>query len=223
MTATIDEVLVGTLGEANVGLAAGVNLINPLAAQLDAFVAFGLGPLQDDLQDQFNAALSLQASLVLAATDPTARIRAALQAVIELTATLTASLSLPPSILDVSAEIGAAALLPAALAPKLGAIKHLLEEAIAVKVPAVRLAADLSAAISAGSVVLLSFDGLSDPTDLQTIGGLINTKFQSTVGVPPTPGAPVGGLLQPSDNVAGVILLAGDSSVFTALSAIIAT
>jgi len=221
VTASIDEVLVGTLGEANIGLAAGLGLINPLAAQLDAFIAFGIGPLQSDLSAQFDASLSLQASLALTLTDPTARIRAALQAVIELTAALSAALSLPPTILDVSLELGASAAFSAALTAKLGAIQLLLEAAISVKIPAIRLAAELSAAISAGSIVLLAFDGFSDPTNMQTIGSLINTKFSSAVGSPPTPGALPGGTIQPTDNVAGIIMLAESPSVFASLGAII--
>jgi hypothetical protein len=214
MTATLDEVLVGTLGEANIGLAAGVASLNPLAAQLDAMIAFGLGPLQSDISASLDASLSLQATLALTLSDPTANIRAALQALIELTGTLTAALSLPPTVLDVSAELGASAAISAALTAKLGAISLLLDAAVSVKIPAVRLAADLAAAISAGSIVLLSFDGFSDPTDLQTIGGLIDSKFSTGIG---------GGLIGPTDSVAGIIMVAESPSVFASMGAIIQT
>lgn len=214
MTATINEVLVGTLGQANLGLAASVAALNPLAAQLDAMLAFGLGPLQSDLSASLDASIALQATLALSLADPTANIRAALSAVIELTATLSAALSLPPVILDVSAELGASAAISAALTAKLGAISLLLDAAVSVKIPAVRLAADLAAAISAGSIVLLSFDGFSDPTDLQTIGGLINTSFSSGIG---------SGLIAPTDNVAGIIMVAENASVFSSLGLIIQT
>ena len=214
MTATLDEVLVGTLGEANIGLSAGVAALNPLAAQLDAMIAFGLGPLQSDLSASLDASLSLQATLALTLADPTANIRAALQAIIELTGTLTAALSLPPTVLNVSAELGASAAISAALTAKLGAISLLLDAAVSVKIPAVRLAADLAAAISAGSIVLLSFDGFSDPTDLQTIGGLVDSSFSSGIG---------SGLIAPSDNVAGIIMVAENPSVFASLGLIIQT
>lgn len=214
MTASIDDVLVGTLGEANIGLFAGVAALNPLSAQLDAAIAFALGPLQADLSASLDAAIGLQATLALTFTDPTALIRAALQAVIELTATLTAALSLPPLVLDVSAELGASAALSAALSAKLGAISAILQAAVAVKIPAVRLAADLTAALNAGDVVLLSFDGLSDPTDLQTIGSLVESKFAGGIG---------SGAIGPTENVAGIIMVVSSPSVFASLGAIIQT
>lgn len=214
MTATIDDVLVGSLGDANVGLAAGVGSLNPLAAQLDAMIAFGVGPLQSDLSASLDASLALTANLALSVADPTANIRAALAAIVELSATLTASLALPPTVLNLSAEIGASAALSAALTAKLGTISLLLEAALAVKIPATRLAADLSAAISAGDVVLLSFDGFSDPTDLQTIGGLIDTKFSSGIG---------SGAIGPGDLAAGIIMVATEPSVYASLQTIIAT
>jgi hypothetical protein len=214
MTASIDDVLVGTLGEANIGLFAGVGALNPLAAQLDAAIAFALGPLQSDLSAALDAALGLQATLALQATDPTAILRSALQAIIELTASLTAALSLPPSIFDLTAELGASVSLSGALTAKLGVISALIEAAISVKIPAVRLAADLSAALNAGDVVLLSFDGLSDPTNLATIGALINAKFSTGIG---------SGAISPIENVAGIIMVVTSPSVFTSLGAIIQT
>lgn len=214
MTASIDEVLVGTLGDANIGLAAGVAALNPLSAQLDSVIAFGLGPLQSDLSSSLDASLGLQATLALTVSDPTENIRNALQAIVELIGTLTAALSLPPTVLDVSAELGASAAISAALAAKLGAVSTIIDAAISVKIPAVRLAADLTAAINAGSVALLSFDGFSDPTDLQTIGGLIDSKFSSGIG---------SGLIGPTDLAAGIILVAESPSVFASLGAIIQT
>ncbi len=214
MPATIDDVLVGTLGEANIGLAAGVAALNPLAAQLDAMIAFALGPLQADLSASLDAALGLSATLTLTATDPTALIRAALQAVIELQATLTAALSLPPIIFELGAEIGASVALSAALSVRLGLINALLEAAISIKIPAVRLAASLAAALNAGDVVLMSFDGISDPTDLQQIGSLIQSKFNTGIG---------GGAVGPTENVAGIIMVVTSPSVFASLGAIIQT
>lgn len=214
MTASIDDVLVGTLGDANIGLFAGVAALNPLAAQLDAAIAFALGPLQADLSASLDASIALQATLALTISDPTANIRAALQALVELSATLTAALSLPPIVLDVSAELGASAALAAALSLKLGLINALLDAMIAIKIPAVRLAADLSAALSAGDVVLLSFDGLSDPTNLQTIGNLIQSKFGAGIG---------SGAIGPTENVAGIIMVVTSPSVYASLGAIIQT
>ena len=223
MAATIDEVLVGSIGSANFGIADTLGVINPLAAQLDAMIAFGLGPLQIDLAASLDASISFSASLALQVADPFANIRAALFAIIELQASLTAALSLPPLTITLGAEIGAAAAFSAALSAKLGAIQLLLEAAVNIKIPAVQLAATLSAAIAAPGVVLMSFDGISDPTTLDTIGDLISTKFDSAIGVPPTTGAPVGGEIQSTDPVAGVIMVVKSASVFANLGLIIQT
>ena len=223
MAATIDEVLVGSIGDANFGIADTIGLLNPLAAQLDAMIAFGLGPLQADLAASLDASIAFQAALTLQVADPFANIRAALLAIIELQASLTAALSLPPVALTLGAEIGAAAALSASLSAKLGAIQLLLEAAINVKIPAVQLAASLSAAIASPGVVLMSFNGISDPTPLTDVGDLISTAFDSAIGNPPTPGAPVGGEIQPTDNVAGIIMVVKDASVFANLGLIIRT
>ena len=214
MTATIDDVLVGTLGDINIGLSAGTAALNPLAAQLDAVIAFGLGPVQSDLPASLDAAIGLQATLALTLSDPTANIRKAIQALIELLASLQAALALPPTVLNIGVELGASAALSAALSAKLGAINQLLNAAIAIKIPAQRLAADLVASLNTGGMVLLSFDGLSDPTTLQQIGNLISTKFSGGVGL---------GAIAPTDPVAGIIMVTSAPSAFAALGAIIAT
>lgn len=214
MTATIDDVLVGTVGAAIPGLSASVAVLNPLAAQLDAVIAFGLGPVQSDLSASLDASIGLQATLALTLTDPTANIRKAIQALFELLSVLQAALSLPPVVLNVSAELGASAALSAALSAKLGAINQLLNAAIAVKIPAVRLAANLTSVLTTNGIVVESFDGLSDPTTLQQIGGLINTKFSGGVGA---------GAIAATDPVAGIIILTNSPLAFAALGAIIAT
>lgn len=221
MATSVDEIITGSLGSINVAAAAAVGAINPLAGQLDAMVALGIGPLQADISSSLSAALSLQATLSLQFTDPFAAIREALQALIELQGSLTAALALPPVVLSVSAELGAAAAVSAALTAKLGAIKLLLDAATNIKIPSVRLAADLAAALSAGPVVLLSFDGLNvsgaggpPNATLQQVGALIANKFSAPVGSP---------AIQPTDAVSGIILVTKTNAAFAALGSIIPT
>lgn len=209
MTTNINEVAVGSLGDVNVGLAATVPALNALSAQLDAAIAFALGPLQSDLAAALDAALGAQAQLSITLVDPIAYLRQALQAVLELSASLTAALSLPPLVLPIP-EIAASASIAAALSAKLGTISALIDAAIAVKIPAARLAAGFS--LDLGEVVLLSFDGISDPTTLATIGGLIDAKFNAGIG---------GGAIGPFDRAAGIIMVVKSPAVFAALSQIV--
>lgn len=221
MATNINEIITGTLGSVNIGAAQAVNVINPLAGQLDAMVAFGIGPLQSDLASSLGAALSLQATLRLQTTDPFSAIRHALQALIELQGSLTAALSLPPVVLSVTAELTAAASVAAAVTAKLGAIKLLLDAATNIKIPSVRLASDLAAALSAGPVVLLSFDGMNvsgsggpPGATLQEVGASIAAKFSFPVGSP---------AIQPTDAVSGIVIITKTPAAFTALGSIVPT
>lgn len=221
MSTSINDVLSGSLGAANIGAAGAVGVLNPLAGQLDAAIAFGLGPLQADIAASLSAAVSLQASLTLQFTDPFSAIRSALQALIELQGSLTAALALPPVALSVSAELGAAAAVAAALTAKLGAIKALLDGAVAIKTPAVRLAADLAASLAVGPVVVLSFDGLNvsgsggpPGATLQEVGNLIASRFSSPVGSP---------AILPTNAVSGIIILTTSTAAFSALGTLIPT
>lgn len=221
MSTTVDELFTGGLGEINVGAAAAVGFLNPLGAQVDAMIAFGLGPLQLDLAASLDASLALAASLSLSVSDPLAAIRAALAALIELQASLTAALALPPLTLSLGAELSAAASLSAALSAKLGGLKLLLDAAIAVKIPAIKAAAGLSASLAAGPFVILGFDGLDvlSPPDgtmtLQEVGNQIQSLFSGTIGSGPT--------ISSTDNVSGVIIVTKAPLAFSALGNLIIT
>lgn len=221
MSTTVDEIFTGGLGQINVGAAAAVGFLNPLSAQLDAMIAFSLGPLTADLAVALDASLALSATLSLQVSDPFANIRAALEALVELQATLAAALSLPPLVLSLSAEIAASASLSAALSAKLGGLNLLLEAAIAVKIPAVKAAAALSASLSAGPFVVLGFDGLDvlAPPDgnmtLQQVGNQIQSLFSGTIGSGPT--------ISSTDNVSGVIIVTKAPLAFQALGNLIIT
>jgi hypothetical protein len=202
-----------TLGEINIGLLAGIGLLNPLLLQLDLFLTgqFGLGPFMADLQAQFSAAISAQLQLSLSLSSPALAIQATIMALANLQASLALALSLglPMVSLQVSAQISAMAALQASLALKLGGISALLAAGVAVKIPALRFVAQITAALSAGPVHLLSFTG--DPLGLT--GNEIAAAF--AVGLGPDDPIP------PSRIVSGVILVTEDPAVFAAMGGII--
>ena len=210
MGTSIDEIYTGALGATNLAVGDLASIINPLAAQLDAAISLGLGPLQTDLAASLDASLALQASLSLSVADPTASIRAALAAIVDLTAALSAALSLPPLQLpQVDADISAAAALSATLSARLGAIQLLIDAMLSVKIPALQLA-DIP--LGVGPIVLLVFDGLNvlgggGTMTLEEAGNKIQTEFSSGVGSPP---------IAPTDNTSGIILLVGASPTATA-------
>lgn len=221
MAATeVKEVIEGGLGDFNIGLSAAVGFINPLGAQLDAMIAANAA-FKAELAAQLDASLALQATLTLSVTDPFAAIKAALQAIIELQAALSAALALPPLALSLGAEIGAAASLSAALSAKLAALLS-IEAAIAIKIPAIRAAADLAAALSVGGCVALAFDGLNDdpPNTLAEVGQLIKDKFAAGIGnvTGPAPN-PIG----PGERVSGIILVTDLAPTFSAMGSIMVT
>jgi len=213
--ASVNEVAGGTLGSINVGLA-GVNIFLPaLSAQLDAAIGSGLGPLKFDLSTQLSGALSAQVSLAASIGNPLDSIRLALLAVAQLQAALSAALAFPPIQLTVSAELSATAALAATLSAKLGLIDGIIKAALAVKLPAVSLSEDVDTALGVGPAILLSFDGISDGTNMAAVGNLIATKL----GSPVTFG---GDTINPGDNVSGVLLLTTVSPVFTAMATLFA-
>jgi hypothetical protein len=222
MAATeVKEVIEGGLGDWNIGLTAAVGFINPLGAQLDAMIAANAA-FRSELAVQLDASLALQASLALSVTDPFAYIKSALQAIIELQAALTAALALPPIGLSIGAELGAAASLSAALSAKLAALLS-IDAAIAIKIPAIRAAADMAAALSVGGIVALSFDGLNDdpPNTLAEVGQLIKDKFAAGIGNTAAP--PTDYSIAPTKRVSGVIVVTDLSPTFDAMGSIMVT
>jgi len=213
--ATVDEVVAGTLGDFNVGLAGAVGIINPLAAQLDAAIGLSLS-FQLELSASLDASLALQATLGLGLNlDLAANLNAALDAVIALQAALSAGLSLGVG-LELNAELSVAASLNAALTARLGDISLLIEAMIALKIPAIRAAASLAASLSLGGIVALVFDGLSDGTQLQTIGNAIQVKFQNDIGFP-------GNMIPKDHPVSGIIIVTDFAPSFSAMGSIFVT
>jgi hypothetical protein len=217
MGTTVDVIWTGDLGSINTGAVDLAGIINPLAAQLDAAISLGLGPLQADLAASLDASLALQASLSLSATDPLASLRAALEAAIALQASLSAALALPPlQFPSVSAEISASAALAASLSARLGAIQLLIDAMLAIKIPALQLA---NINFGVGPIVLLVFDGLNalgggGLMTLQEAGNQIQSLFSSGVGSP---------AIAPGDYASGIIMVTSASSAMVGLSEIIRT
>lgn len=201
----------------NVGATAAVAFLNPMGAQLDALLSLGLGPFQASLATQFNASLALQASLALTLSlgdvSIIGQLKGAIAALIELQAGLSASLALGlPSIsLGLSAELGTAGALAAALKIQLGGIQLLIKAALAVKIPAIRAAASLSAALAVGPFFAISFSGVP----LQDVSGWLSSEVSG------------GGLsadsenLLPTDSTYGVLIFGTSPSFQAQLDAII--
>lgn len=204
-----------TLGQVNIGLAAGLGLMNPLLLQLDLFLTgqFGLGPFLADVQVQFNAAISATLQLSIGISNPLAALQALLLALVQVQASLSVALAFPLPIISIqaSAQIAAIASLSAALALKIGGIKALLAGGLAVKIPALQFVGKFAAALSAGPVHLLSFTG----DNLLTTGTQISSQFSAGLG----PSDPIA----PGEQVSGILIVTKDPAVFAALGAILKT
>jgi hypothetical protein len=210
----IETIKSGTLGEFNVGAAAAVALISPLSAQIDALLSLGIGKLQADIAARLNAALVAQANLSLQIglgdVGLIASLKASIAALGALQAALAAGLKLPPVQLSIGAELGAAASLAVTLKAQLGGLKALINAALAVSVPAVNLAAQLSASLGAGPFFALSLGN----TTLAALGSELQSAFSSGL-------EDNGNQILPGDSVFGVLLICKDPALSAALQAII--
>ena len=210
----VELVTSATLGELNVGLAAATGFLNPLGAQIDALLALGIGPLEYDLAAQFNAAIAAQATLSLQISNPLAALQAAISALAQLQAALSAALSLPPIQVSLSAELSASAALAATLSARLGGLSILIQAALAVKIPAVQLAAQLAASLSAGPVFLHQFTGDSLSGTMADIGA-----FSGGMSDPGNPGNNI----LAGDSVSGFLFTTKNPTAFAGMQAIFAT
>lgn len=203
----------------NVGAAAAVAFLNPLSAQLDALLALGLGPFQAALAAQFNAALSAQAQLSLSLSIGDIGIIAALQASIAALAQLQAALAgalalgLPPIQLSLGAELTATAALAATLQVQLGGLQLLIEAALAIKIPAVRAAAQLTAALSVGPFYCISFSDTTVGNVVTWLNARTELKSPVDIGVPALPYSQTG--------VFGVLIFGQGTSAKASFDAII--
>lgn len=213
MSTPLEQAGTFDLGDFNFGLTGALGLINPLAAQLDAAVSIGLGPLQADLAAALNASLAVQAQLSLTVSSPLVDIAASLAALAKLQASLSASLAAPT--VSFGASISAQAAISAALTARIGGLQLLLDGILAIKIPALKLLGDLQAALGA-DVEVLTFNGLGGGPlpdgSLNDMGNKVQSQFSSGVGG-----------IAPGDAVSGVIVLASTTFAFDAMGAIMVT
>lgn len=204
-----------TLGQVNIGLAAGLGLMNPLLLQLDLFLTgqFGLGPFLADIQVQFNAAIAAVLQISIGISNPLEALQALLLAFAQIQASISIALAFPLPVLSLqaSAQIAAIGALSASLALKIGGIKALINAGLAVKLPALQFVAQFAAALSAGPVHLLSFTG----DTLSATGSQIAAQFTAGLG----PSDPI----NPLEQVSGILLVTKDPAVFAALGVILKT
>lgn len=199
----------------NIGLAAALGFLNPLALQLDLMLTgmFGLGPFLASLQAQFSAAISAALNIGLQIGNPLVAIQALITAFAQLQAALQAVLAigLPSVQLTLGLQLSAVASLIATLQLQIGGIKAMIAAALAIKIPAVQFIAELAANLNLGPVWLISFTGDS----LATTGTDISTQFTAGLGPPDQ--------IFPADLVSGVLLVTKNPSAYAGIQAIIKT
>lgn len=205
-------VFAGTLVDINVAAAGSLTILNPLLAQIDftLFGSLGLGALQANLQAQLSAALQASLDIGLGISNPYAGFAAALAGIAVLQATITLALSgtIPAVSLDIGASLSAMAAFAATLGVQIGGIEALIQAGIAVKIPAVSFAGSLAAALSAGPIFVLSWDGIP----LSQAGANINADFSTGLSLGPNN-------ILPSDTVYGLLLVTKAPSAWAAIQA----
>jgi len=160
MSAT--EIKGGGLGDVNFAADAAVGFLNPLGAQIDGFLAAAIGPLTASLTASMNASASLSVSLAFSVSDPLAAIKLALEAVVQLQASLQVALALPP--ISMGFDASSSASLAASLQATLGILDIAVNALLQIKIPALYLAARVVAALETpgASLVKMSSDTLAN-------------------------------------------------------------
>lgn len=214
------------LGAINVALDGSITAIVPLLAQFDLMLtgSFGLGLLGASLSLQLQASLSFQLNVGLSISNPIAALEAQLQAIIQIQASIgvVLSLGLPSVSVQLSASLSASLGLTALLGVQVAGIQALISASLAIKLPIVDLIATISAAVSAGPVMLLAFGFPAQGTEtLQDVGA----DFSGMIAAGGITGSgPFGSTtLLPTDDVAGIMLITKDPTAATAMSAIFLT
>lgn len=189
------------LGAINVGANLAAAAILPLLAQVNLLLtgAFGLGPLKADLVAQFKAAVAISVSF----GDPIAMLKAAIAAILNVTASLQAALALgiPTPSIQVSASIA----LAAALQVKLGGINLLIDLSLGVRLKGLNFLAQLNGALSLGPATLYTW---SDQP-MSAFASDVATHNWTIDGYNPA---------DPLCRVSGVMIMAKDPSVYAGFS-----
>ena len=202
----------GSLLDINVAAAGSLAVLNPLLAQVDfaVFGSLGIGTLQANLQSQLSAALQAQAGISLGISNPFAGFASALAGISVLQAQITQALAgaIPVVSFEATAQLSAIASFSAVLGAQIGGLEALIQGALAVKAPARSFAGQLSGALSAGPVFVVSFDGVS----LSSAGSSIASDFSTGLSY---------GMnnIGPSDTAYGLVIVTKSVSAWGALQA----
>lgn len=214
-------VFAGTLFDINVAASAALVVLNPLLAQIDftLFGSLGLGALQADLSAQLSAALQASLDIGIGISNPFAGFVAALAGIAVLQAQIQLALSgaIPTISIEAGASLSALASFSALLSVQIGGLEALIQAGLAVKIPAVNLAAQIQAALSAGPLFVLSFayDGTT-PLSLASVGASIAADFSAGLDHGPNH-------IASTDNVYGLVIVTKGVSAWGALQATMRT
>lgn len=200
-------IFAGTLGNINVRVAGALSVLNPLLLQIDLtlFGSLGIGSLLFGLQTELDAALDFQVQLGLTGLP---NIAAILAAIAGLQASLVLGIGLP----DVSLSLSSSLALSAGIAAQIGGLSALVDAAVALKIPATTLAGQLEAALGAGPVFVVAWDGVS----LSSAGSSISADFSAGMTLGPNS-------IAPSDITYGVLLVTKAPSAWVGMQALLLT
>lgn len=205
-------VFAGTLVDINVAAAGSLTILNPLLAQIDftLFGSLGLGALSANLSAQLSAALQASLDIGLGISNPYLGFAAALSGIAVLAATITLALSgaIPAVSLEIGAQLSALAAFAATLGIQLGGIEALIQAGIAVKIPAMTFAGSLAAALSAGPIFVISWEGIP----MSSAGAAINADFSTGLSLGPN-------TILPGETVYGVLLVTKAPSAWAGIQA----
>lgn len=215
-------VFAGTLGEINIAASGAIAILFPLLAQIDLtlFGEFGLGALSFDLNLQLQAALQASLDINLSISNPILNFQKILADIELLISDIeNAILGLIPVIsIDANLQLSFLANFAASINLQLGGLELLLQLALAVKIPAVTFAAEISAAISAGPLFVLAFDSEPAGTDitLSEVGTQIASSFATGLDFGPNH-------IDSTDPVFGLVLVTKAPFVWNALAVLMLT
>jgi hypothetical protein len=213
-------VLAEDLLHINLAASGALAVLNPLLFQIDfsLFGSLGIGALQADLQVQLDAALQASFNLGIGISNPYIGFELALAGIAELQAQISLALSgaLPSISIDASFQISALLNFSALLSLQIGGLEILLQAALAVKIPAMKFAADLTANLNVGPIFLLAFNTEQGaPQTLASVGASLNSQFSQGLTYN-------GNTINATDEVYGIVLMTASPSAWAGISATMA-
>lgn len=206
----------GALGGINLSSSASLSALTPLVQQVDfaLFGSLGVGAIKADLQVQLEASLKASADISIGLLNPLVGFQRALAGIALLQAQLLAALAggIPVVSIEVTTQLAAMAAFASLVTAKIGALEAITEAGIQAKIPAVDLITKLQAALAAGPVFLLSWDG----TTLSSTGASIAADFSTGL---------IEGLntITPGETVYGILLVTKSPTAWAAISSTMLT